>query len=93
MPRFVRPAWMIARADGRKSAVALGPRSLDGTLTARITLRNADATVSRPIELAALLTHPLGRPEGDAILMIDVPSELLGRVIVNGSVVDRKGAR
>lgn len=53
MPRFVRPAWLEANADGRASSVGLGPRSRDGFVSARITLRTAAGDVSDAITLDA----------------------------------------
>ena len=52
MPRFVRPAWIEVAADGGTER-GTGPRSRDGYLSARLTLRTAWAGVSDPIRLAA----------------------------------------
>ena len=53
MPRFVRNAYIEGSADGVASPFGTGPREKGGWLSARITLRTADATVSDPIILTA----------------------------------------
>jgi hypothetical protein len=78
-PRFVRPAWLTARADGRSSAVGLGPRSRDGMVSGRVTLRTAEGEVSRAVTFDAG-----GRSDdGAARMVIDVPRGML--VEIDGS--------
>jgi hypothetical protein len=52
MPRFVRPAWIDVSADGAHFG-GTGPRTLRGFLTAMLTLRTTDGTVSPAIEIRA----------------------------------------
>jgi hypothetical protein len=52
MPRFVRPAWIDVSADGAHFR-GTGPRTLRGFLTAMLTLRTTDGTVSPAIEIRA----------------------------------------
>jgi hypothetical protein len=53
MPRFVRNAYIEGSADGVATPFGTGPRNLGGWLSARITLRTADAGVSDAIVLTA----------------------------------------
>jgi hypothetical protein len=41
MPRFVRPSFLTARADGVATAVATGPKSRTGELSATFNVRSA----------------------------------------------------
>ena len=52
MPRFVRPSWLEVSADGGTSR-GTGPRSRDGWLAARLTLRTPSGGVSDAISLDA----------------------------------------
>jgi hypothetical protein len=40
MPRFVRPSFLTARADGVRSQVATGPKSRTGELSATFLVRD-----------------------------------------------------
>lgn len=53
MPRFVRNAYIEGSADGIATGFGTGPREKGGWLSARITLRTADANVSEPIAITA----------------------------------------
>ena len=71
MPRNVRPAFMVADADGRTSpAVRIGPRPGAMFLSGRITLRTPAGEVSEEITFDAG-----GRDErGAARMSIDIPA-------------------
>jgi hypothetical protein len=70
MPRFVRPAWIDAYADGRHSRISFGPTTRTGYLGASLYLRTADAGVSEPIRFDAGGQDETGR----ARFVIDVDS-------------------
>ena len=68
MPRFVRPAWIEVAADGGTER-GTGPRTRDGYLSARLTLRTADATVSDTIRILAGGSFR----DGSGRVSIDIP--------------------
>lgn len=72
MPRYVRPAWLEASADGRASPVGLGPRRRDGWLRGHITLRTADGSVSDAVTFYAGGQDGPGRGR----LELDIPGTL-----------------
>jgi hypothetical protein len=76
MPRNVRPAWLVAGADGRTNDVALGPRSRDGWLWGRITLRKPSGSVSDDITLQA--REP--STAYGAVLTIGIPASFVTEV-------------
>ena len=45
MPRFVRPSFLTARADGVRTAVATGPKTRSGELSATFLVRSAGAVL------------------------------------------------
>lgn len=71
MPRNVRPAFMVATADGRTSPpVGIGPRASAMFLSGRVTLRTPAGEVSEEITFDAG-----GRDErGAARMSVDVPA-------------------
>lgn len=69
MPRFVRPAWIEVRGDYDSSSRGTGPRTRDGYLSARVTLRTASGDVSDPVTFDAGGQDDSGR----ARMVLDIP--------------------
>lgn len=53
MPRFVRPSFLDARADGVATPVATGPKSRSGELSATLSVRSA-GDVLQLLDIAAI---------------------------------------
>ena len=53
MPRFVRPSFLTARADGVRTAVATGPKSRTGELSATFSVRS-DGDVLPLLDVSAV---------------------------------------
>lgn len=86
MPRFVRPAWLAVSVDDRPER-GTGPRTRDGFVSARLTLRTAAGIVSEPIRFDA---GGIG-PDGSARLALTIPAgfavELDGRPLASTDTI------
>jgi hypothetical protein len=53
MPRFVRPSFLTATADGIANGAAIGPKSRTGELTATLSVRS-DGSVLQLLSIDAI---------------------------------------
>lgn len=60
MPRFIRPSFLEARVDGRKSIVRTGPRRKDGSMHVEVYIKYKGEIRT----LFSLDLHPIETNEG-----------------------------
>jgi hypothetical protein len=78
MPRFVRPAWIAVSADGTSTPRGIGPRTIGGWLSASLTLRTADGTVSPAIEIRAGGNYADGTGRASIEILRGFACEIIG---------------
>lgn len=74
MPRFVRPSFLTARADGVRTVVATGPKKRDGQLTATFLVRDGGSV------LPLLDVDAIASADGASVLY-RVTDKRTGRVV------------